>query len=258
MQIVENFTYTTSELAKYYASNRCRWEDIYPSEKWAFERIAGDVRRLGRVLDAGCAAGGLYSALRDRFVIDEYWGVDINAQVIDSALAKKDREQAAASHFLCADIMNPCLPIPGEFDVVVSLSCADWNCATEEIIRACWNRVCPGGRLVISLRLTNRESLMRMEDSFQYIYFGDEFVANIEAMEQAPYVVFNVYDAIRTLVSTCGGVNNLAAYGYWGNPSPTARVRYERLCFSVFALSKGDRSPTAPMVELFLPPDVLV
>src|SRR5690348_11847936 len=52
----KNITYQTDHIAAYYALNRRRWADFYPSEQSVFERVAADRGPLGRVLDVGCAA----------------------------------------------------------------------------------------------------------------------------------------------------------------------------------------------------------
>ena len=85
--------------------------------------------------------------------------------------------------FLAGDITE--LNLPGQYDVVVSLSCADWNIETHKIIEACWERVRAGGYLVMSLRLTEGAGVNDIRTSYQYINFSGQ---DTEA-EVANYVV---------------------------------------------------------------------
>ena len=81
---------------------------------------------MGRVLDVGCATGGLGRALSERFAIREYVGVDINRQVIEAA--QQDQTYPVASRrFIQGDILEVEDLVDKGFDAVFSLSCADWN-----------------------------------------------------------------------------------------------------------------------------------
>src|SRR5262249_44954405 len=60
---VRNVSYQTPELARYFSGHRDKWGDFYPSERWIVSRVAREAGGLGRVLDAGCASGGLGRAL---------------------------------------------------------------------------------------------------------------------------------------------------------------------------------------------------
>lgn len=132
-----NIVYRTEELARFYASNRLRWEQFYPSERAIFERVAARFGPPRTVLDAGCAVGGLGGALQERFgTLEAYTGVDINPQVI--ALANQRAEPW--QRFLCADVATAALPEP--FQWVVSLSCADWTSSRSQPSGACGNG-CP-------------------------------------------------------------------------------------------------------------------
>ena len=60
---VKNIKYKTKHISEYFRTNRIKWDQFYPSEKWIFERIAGVNSKMGKVLDVGCAAGGLGGAM---------------------------------------------------------------------------------------------------------------------------------------------------------------------------------------------------
>jgi 2-polyprenyl-3-methyl-5-hydroxy-6-metoxy-1,4-benzoquinol methylase len=254
-----NIRYHTEEIARYYAVNRVKWEDFYPSEKWIFEKVAGPARNMGRVLDVGCAAGGLGRALAERFSMAEYAGVDINRQAVEIADSTKSSYPVDLCSFTCNDILK-IRTLPREyFDNVFSLSCADWNVLTKDIIAACWRYVKKEGHFVLTLRLTNEASLCDILESFQYICFGDKVADCMDGAEKAPYVVLNIHEALWMLRELDPKPTHIMAYGYWGNPSPTARTPYDRLCFAALAVKKGSHGEGQEEMEkeFHLPVDLL-
>ncbi|MCG2775792.1 MAG: class I SAM-dependent methyltransferase [Desulfobacterales bacterium] len=256
----KNIAYKTNQISEYFSVNRRKWDDFYPSEKWIFERIAGSERAMGHVLDVGCAAGGLALALTERFSVAQYSGVDINARAIDVAKTRKVTCSDGPCQFMCCDILEMnTLPVEG-FDNVFSLSCADWNVLTEDIINHCWKYVRKGGNFVLTLRLTSEPSLRDLSESFQYIYYGDLLPENTSEIERAPYVVLNVRDALSLLTNLQPRPVCITVYGYWGTPSSTARTRYDRLVFTALAVKKSQAGAESHEIagEFHLPVDVLL
>jgi SAM-dependent methyltransferase len=237
---MRNISYRSSGLAKYFAGYRDKWTDFYPSERWVIERVAVESKGLGRVLDVGCASGGLGRALAGRKLLKSYAGIDINPQVIEAASADSSLR---GSRFERGDILKAKTFRGESFDTVFNLSCADWNVETAHIIGASWRKVAPGGRLIISLRLTPGRGVNDIRRSYQPITGGED-IAN--------YAVFNVREALR-LFADLPGAGRLLGYGYWGKPSRTAVTPYRALVFAVFALRKGKEDPAAPSLELRLP-----
>lgn len=251
----KNIVYRTDGIARYFERHRRHWDEFYPSERWVFEAIARERPSLGAVLDVGCALGGLGTALAERFPLERYVGVDINRQAIEAAQA---RPAAIPSEFIAGDICD-CAPLAGRaFDLVAALSVVDWNLDGTGILKACWERVAPGGHLVLSLRLTPGAGVRDPARSFQYIWHGAE--PPPADAERAPYVVLNGVDALRLLASQVPAPARILGYGYWGRPSATARTLYERLVFAVFALRKAaaGETPDEPALELHLPSSVLL
>jgi SAM-dependent methyltransferase len=230
---------------------------VYPSEKWIFERVAGSDGRMRRVLDVGCAAGGLGLALGEHFSLTEYVGVDINFQAIEHAGTKISR-YSCPCRFICGDILTIDSLSADKFDNVFSLSCADWNIATEDIISECWKYVRVGGHFVLTLRLTAQHSLLNFSESFQYIYFGKGMPEKEAGVEKAPYIVLNVQHALAILANLQPKPDHLIAYGYWGPPSPTARTKYDRLVFTALAVRKGNNDREVISGEFHLPVDLFL
>jgi SAM-dependent methyltransferase len=234
---MSNIAYKSAGLAKYFSGFRDKWTDFYPSERWIIERVASESKGLGRVLDVGCASGGLGRALASRRLLKSYAGIDINPQVIEAA----SRTKPPRARFVCGDILGA-KPFRGEaFDTVFNLSCADWNVETARIIGASWRKVAPGGTFVISLRLTGGKGVNDPRRSYQ-----------TAAGERANYAVFNAGEAIGLLAGLLGA-GRVLGYGYWGKPSRTAVTPFKDLVFAVFAVRKGKEDRTAPSMELRLP-----
>ena len=87
---------------------------------------------------------------------------------------------------------------------------------------------------MISLRITDQESINNIKRSYQQINFsGAE-----DNPEIANYVVFNFKDALNMFraLNPSGGL--IGAYGYWGRPSQTAVTIFDKLIFSVFYVQK--------------------
>jgi SAM-dependent methyltransferase len=228
--VTRNIEYKSGEIRIYYSCNRSKWEALYPSERWVFTKLAGSEGFLGDVLDVGCACGGLGAALSQKFRLTSYTGVDINRQAIE--WAGKEQRLPVPATFLAGDIIE--LNLPEQYDVVVSLSCADWNIETRKIIEACWKRVRAGGYLVMSLRLTKGAGLNDIRTSYQYINFSGQDTEP----EVANYVVFSFPEVLRLIKSLQPAPASIGAYGYGGTPAATAVTPFKRLVFAVFYLQR--------------------
>jgi SAM-dependent methyltransferase len=249
--MAKNIQYKSGEIQTYYSCNRSAWEEFYPSERWVFAKLAGPDGFLGNVLDVGCACGGLGAALCRQFRLSSYTGVDINRQAID--WAAKEQKLTVPATFMTGDILD--LALEDVFDVVVSLSCADWNIESQKIMEACWARVKAGGHFVISLRLTTGPGINDIETSYQYINFSGEE----RAPEVANYVVFNFPAVLELMQKLQPAPTLIGAYGYWGKPAVTAVTPFTRLVFAVFYLRKGT-GPESPGIagEFTLPLEIFL
>lgn len=253
-----NIKYSTPHLAAYFAAHRRHWDEFYPSEHWVFERVGAAPGGFGRILDVGCAVGGLGRALEEKFPLASYLGIDINGEAI--VMARDGDPLSAPARFECADIVD-CVDAPdGAFDTVACLSVADWNVETNAIIDACWRRVAPGGRLIISLRLTDGAGTRDPAISYQPILPAGVATAPVGGdVENAPYVVLNGRETIALLAGLEPSPSEILAYGYWGTPSATAVTPYDRLAFAVLSVARStaDGIPTDTRLECHLPAALL-
>lgn len=247
----ENIKYASRQISEFYSSHRQSWNELYPSEKWAFEKVAGDEKMLGDVLDAGCACGGLGSALSEKFTLNSYTGIDINEDAID--WANRYRKLSVPARFISGDIIKE--ELNDQYDTVVSLSCADWNIETARIINTCWKSVKREGYFVITLRLTTAQGINDIKKSYQYINYSEKE----KNPEIANYVVFNFKDALKVIKELSPPPELIGAYGYWGRPSPTAVTLFDKLIFAAFYIKKAAEDSTKNIqAEFDLPVEVFL
>jgi len=253
--LTDNIRFQSDALVKFFDGHRDKWDEFYPSEQWAFQTIADErAGRLRRVLDVGCATGGLGLALSSRFAVDHYTGVDINRQVIEQAQKSTARFSIPAT-FYCDDILTLDQIPSASFEIVASLGCADWNIATQRIIDRCWQFVAPGGCFVMSVRLTDRDGINDFARSHQPI--AHDSAGNV--IESANYVVFNWREYLRLCARLSPPPATLSGYGYWGKPASNAVTPYDRLVFGVIIVRKAPAGvePRQISVALNLPLDLL-
>ncbi|MEA5421443.1 class I SAM-dependent methyltransferase [Spirulina sp. CCNP1310] len=241
----KNIIYKTARISKYYQSNRVKWEQFYPSERIVFEKL--NPKSNVRVLDIGCGCGGLGLALAEKFSISDYTGVEINEQAVRAGQSLNPN-----ARLLCTDILHSYLPdeLSQPFDLVVSLSCIDWNIEFNNMLNRAWKLVKAGGYFVSSFRLTHQSGVADINRSYQFINFEEQ-----REGEKAPYVVCNASELLGELRSF--NPNKIYGYGYWGKPSKTAVTPFEQVCFCVIALYKGEFPEISPSVTLEFPPEII-
>ena len=246
VESMKNIVYQTDRIARYFVQNRVAWQQFYESERVIIDQLGLD--HDDEILDIGCGCGGLGLALRDRFKIKNYTGVEIN-----QAAAEAGQRMNSKAHILCGDILNLSRDMLHDkhFDVVFSLSCVDWNVRFSEMLATAWNHVLPGGHLVSTFRLTAKEGCSDFSRSYQYINYD-----GVPQGERASYVVLNAKDLVQQLVEF--NPSEINAYGYWGTPSVTAVTPYERLCFAAFSIRKRKSGDVGVLCfHLKLPAEIL-
>jgi precorrin-6B methylase 2 len=243
-----NLEYKTEWLSQYFSTHRINWDQFYQSERAVIESLKPGPD--SSILDVGCGCGGLGLALRERFGVTSYVGIEINAS---AALAARRMNPGAKIYE--GDVLKISeQQLPKSYDLVFSLSCIDWNVQFEEMLDVVWSYVKPGGHLVATFRLTNQPGCKDFTQSYQYM--------NAEGLmtgERAAYVVSNASELWRQLSGL--GADNLIAHGYWGKPSATAVTPYSRLCFVAVALRKqitdSGAGGTVMSMQLNLPDDIV-
>lgn len=226
-----NIKYRSMQISQFYSCNRNKWMDFYSSERWVFEKIADERKGLGDILDIGCACGGLSKALSEKFSFASYTGIDINEAAIN--LAQQQVKVGKPITFIPGDILE--LDVNRQYDLVVSLSCADWNIEIDKMIEKCWTIVKTGGYFIISMKITNEKGINDIQKSYQYINFS-----GVEKKpEIAIYTVFNFKDTLIRFSGLSPRPKLIGAYGYWKEPSPMAITPFKKVVFAVFYIKKA-------------------
>lgn len=245
-----NIKYETQAIDVFYSTHRISWDQFYPSERAIFD--ASDINPSTNVLDIGCGCGGLGLALSERFLVESYFGIDISETAIESA-----QKMNPNGTFISGDILElkDEKLLNSRFDLVVSLSCVDWNVEFEKMLDIAWHFVKPGGRLISTFRLTNQPEMQpehSIKNSYQYINFD-----GMKEGEVAPYVVLNAKSLLKRLLDF--NPREISAKGYWGPPSKSAVTPYEQICFSAFSIQKKIQNCLIEnqIFNLDLPDDIL-
>jgi SAM-dependent methyltransferase len=148
----------------YAASNEKNLANAY-LERPAMLALAGDVAGR-RILDAGCGAGSLFEALRDRGAI--VTGIDKSGGMVELAR----RRLGADADLRVAELGSP-LPFPDDtFDAITASLVLhyleDWGPALAELRRV----LKPGGRLIVSVNHPFSENLWHRRARLKPDYFA--------------------------------------------------------------------------------------
>ena len=243
MQNTPKIAYQFEAMAKFYSTNRNTWNDFYPSEKLMIKRVMERVN-TPKVLDMGGATGGLGHALTEKWKLAEYVCLDINEASISEGRSKASLIQCP-SRFIVGDATD--LESTDSFDIVYSLSCADWDIKPYNILRSCWKQVEKGGYLLFSARLTDQKTVTDINQSFQYCTHVD---SDLGKSQIANYVIFNYIDLINFFCNL--DTESIEAYGDWGLTPPSANTVYEKVVFSVFLIRKDQKNSKTRFTDIKL------
>jgi SAM-dependent methyltransferase len=185
--------------------------------------LAGDVAGR-RILDAGCGAGPLFAALRDRGAI--VTGFDSSTRMLELARRRLGDEE----DLQVADLGSP-LPFPdGAFDDVIACLVLhyleDWTGPLAELRRV----LKPGGRLIVAVDHPFATVAAHLADGRKTSYFG-------------------VYE--RTEEWTIG--DKTALMSFWHRPLHAMAEAFTAAGFRISVISEPEPDPAAR--ELF-PDDI--
>jgi len=223
---MKNIVYITDEIEKYFSRNRISWDQFYKSEQAIISPLMLGPHQS--TLDIGCGCGGLGLAIKDRFGVTSYVGVEINQKAVQTAQILNPLAEIFKGDFL--NISKREL-LHRTFDVVFSLSCFDWNVQFSEMLNAAWQHVVPGGHLVATFRIVTEDGCDDLSSSFQYINYE-----GIKKGERAAYVVLNASQLFQQLCTL--DPSKISGFGYYGAPSATAVTPFNEICFCAVSIKK--------------------
>ena len=226
-----NFPKWDSEKIKeFYSQNRIFWDQLYNSEKEILEKA--NLNENSKVLDLGCACGGLYKILNKKFKVNKYVGIDINTHCIQLA-----NELYQDVEFIAGDIseMND-NKFLNEFDFVISFGFIDCSNSFYKIFNKITNYLKPDGKLILDLRITDKDDLLDINKAYQYIDYSGK-----KNGEKFPYNVLNIVNFIEYLENK---FKNFDCYvtGYNLAPSQNAVLDYKEICFSTWLMKPNGSS----------------
>jgi SAM-dependent methyltransferase len=234
-----NIRYNSKKLSSTYFKSRIHWNDFYDSEKFILEKIG--IYEEDTILDLGCACGGLGLALREKFGKVNYTGIDINQFSIS-----KSMELNPYGKFYCGDILDKNFEhFYEKFNKVISFSCIDWNIEFDLMLKRSWDFVKPGGYLIASMRITDKETVKNINQSFQKI--DNDF--------SAQYSIININEILNQF--KIFNPSEINSYGYWGSTIKSygnlTVSPYDKICFCVFSLKKRIDETEPMKINLQLP-----
>ncbi len=100
-----------------------------------------------RVLDLGCGAGMVASAIRERCEVEEIWGIEVVPDVAEQA-----RQNSALDRVLCGDIQDLIEQLPERsFGFIVAGDVLEHLVDPWSVLAALRDRLEPGGKFICSV-----------------------------------------------------------------------------------------------------------
>jgi len=177
-----------------YWLGKLRWDGVY-------RRLAGDTRRWGKVLDAGCGPGLGLALCAARSDVDTYVGVDLDHdKLLVAACVLADSDASVRDRFSLAQAQLPLPhPWPLTFDTVLLIDVLHyWS---EPAQRALLAQLCdaliPGGVLYL------RDGVAAADGGTGAIGLGERFTTAI-GLNPGTGLHFLTEERLRTLLADCG------------------------------------------------------
>ena len=204
-----------------YMKARHTFNEFSETQKYFFPMIMQECKS---VLDVGCAAGGLYGALTEKYGTIQYTGVEY-----DSKLAAAARQLYPDAEFLSGDFMSQSLP-PHSFDLTVAFGLLVMQPNYKDIIE----RMVKLSKRYVLLDVRLRYSGTTVVDiDRSYFYYHD-------SGQRIHYIVFNIYEFLNFLHIEILNLRRISVVGAYSPNVTSAFVPFPRqeLIVAVFLLEK--------------------
>jgi SAM-dependent methyltransferase len=221
-QIKQATPFDTEYFENYYENYRNKIDHLFPSERRYLGEIALEESSI-KVLDVGCARGGMYEVLKSLNRYVDYFGIDISENLIEHAKLKYPGVK-----FEIGDGIK--LPYCDNFfDFVISFGTTvhdqNYERLIEESLRVSSKDILFDIRLIPDLPTLN-------DVEKAYVFDG--------AGIKYPYIVVNIDNFITFLKSLSHNGISVYIYGYWGEANEYANLPegYKRICMSSVLIRK--------------------
>lgn len=205
----------------YIQHGRRKWEDLYLSAQYFLDR--NDLR-AERILEIGCAAGGLYEIMTKKYGWVTYTGVDISPAEIRHA-----RKAYTGATFVVCDFLENRFKA-GSFDTVCAFQVVNhqpqYRKFIAEMFRVARTRVIFNARVQYGF-----PTVVDLETSYVY-YHGSG--------KRHYFIPFNFYELFNYLHLEKFGAKKISIYGYYTPAKTSAFVcgPKSRLVASAFCIEK--------------------
>jgi 23S rRNA U2552 (ribose-2'-O)-methylase RlmE/FtsJ len=194
-----------SKTDRYIRKGRRRWEDLFKSVQYFLDKFKWQGEK---VLEIGCAAGGLYEIMKNRYGNFDYTGLDISP-----AELKVARERYSNAKFICANFYNKKFKA-NSYDAVLAFLIVshqrDYKDFISEMIRIARKKV------IFDVRLRyDGTTIVDLDTS--YLYYHGSGKRNY-------YVVFNFYELFNFLHLAEFNLKKISVYGYYTPDKTSAFV----------------------------------
>jgi len=214
--------WSSKEIVKFFKNNRSTFDSLYKGEKYLLSKY---VTKSFTILDIGCAQGGMYRILKNKFKNIDYTGVDFNRKMI--TLAKKKYPQTKFYHLSNVDYLSF---FKKKFDVVIIFGILHLNSNWKDIIKAAYKVA----RNFILFDLRCVLNLNKLETLKNYINLD---LKRKSKKFQIPYIVLEkklVLSYFRKIFKDC----KIDNYNYAGKASKYSNIK-SKIIFSNYCLKKN-------------------
>lgn len=202
----------------YLKHNRNKWQNLYESQHVILDKTQMDNMSI---LEIGCAAGGLYEILKNKYKNIKYTGFDISEKEIQVA-RKKYRE----ANFVCGNFLENSIE-SNSFDAVIGFLVVshqrDYKKFISELIRLAKHKV------IFDVRL-RYEGATNTDLDFSFVYYH-------ESGKRNHMVVFNFYELFNYFHIERFNIKKISIYGYYPKdktsgfvPMPKSKMIAAAIC----------------------------
>jgi len=200
---------------------RAKYEEADKSIKILLKKINFKNKKI---LDVGCATGGMYNILRSKFGLVDYTGVDVDARCIKIAKARYPKAK-----FFSTDIFDSKLK-ENFYDIVMlwgwSHMYPNWKELYSKLIKLSKKYIMFDNRIKLS-----GTTITDLDLSYQYYY---------KSKKRNYYIIHNLYELISFLQISPLNIKNIYSYGYHmpGKTSAKLPISKSEVLIGSFLLEK--------------------